>query len=141
MTEYLPNLSTLQTQALIHPHISPSAAAAAADDDVPPPLTLAPALSPVHCPLCTFQSIFWQPATQYDATAHTEHFFSGMPVAPHDQQLFLGLPTGCRVPPAVQAGDRAGAEKTAADAARDGVLMRPAAVSAGEGVEKESDAE
>ena len=55
-----------------------------------PASEVAPALSPAHCPLCAFQSAFWQPALQYAATAHMEHFFSGMPVAQHDQQLFLG---------------------------------------------------
>ena len=47
------------------------------------------ALSPVHCPLCAFQSAFWQAAPQYAATAHTEHFFSDTPFAPHDQQSFF----------------------------------------------------
>ena len=48
----------------------------------------AAALSPAHLALCTFQSAIWQAASQYDATAHAEHFFSGMPVAPQDQQGF-----------------------------------------------------
>ena len=72
----------LEPKALRRPHVSPTAA-----DE---PLPLAPALSPAHCPLCAFQSAFWQPTLQYDATAHTEHFFSGTPVTPHEQQLFLG---------------------------------------------------
>ena len=67
------------------PHFSP-----VADEPIP----VAPALSPAHCPLCAFQSAFWQTAPQYAATTHTEHFFSGTPVAPHDQQLFLGR-EGC----------------------------------------------
>ena len=55
-----------------------------------------PALIPPHCPLCAFQSVFWQPAPQYAATAHPEHFFSDTPVAPHDQQLLLGRGGSCR---------------------------------------------
>ena len=70
-----------QPQALMHPHFSPFA-----DEH----LVVAPALSSAHCPLCIFQSAFWQPAPQYAATVHTEHFFSGTPVVPHVQQLFLG---------------------------------------------------
>ena len=45
--------------------------------------------------MCAFQSIFWQPAPQYAATAHPEHFFSGTPVALHDQQLFLDRGGSC----------------------------------------------
>ena len=51
----------------------------------------AAALSPAHLALCTPQSAFWQAAPQYDATAHTEHFFSGTPVAPQNQQGFWFL--------------------------------------------------
>ena len=51
-------------------------------------LAAALALSPAHCPLCAFQSAFWQAAPQYAATVHTEHFFSGTPAAPQHQQTF-----------------------------------------------------
>ena len=42
------------------------------------------ALSPAHFALCNPQSAYWQAASQYVAMAHTEHFFSGMPVTPQD---------------------------------------------------------
>ena len=74
---------------MAHPHFSPAAEE---------PLPLAPAFSPAHCPLCAFQSVFWQPAPQYVATVHTEHFFSGTPVAPHDQQSLFFLPADGRAP-------------------------------------------
>ena len=64
--------------------------------------------------MCAFQSAFWQPEPQYAATAHTEHFFSGTPVAPHDQQLFLGRGGSCW-----EAATK-GAAATAANAARAG---------------------
>ena len=79
--EPLPLAPAVSPKALRHPHFSPFA-----DEQ----LVIAPALSSAHCPLCIFQSAFWQPAPQYAATVHTEHFFSGTPVVPHVQQLFLG---------------------------------------------------
>ena len=78
---------------------------------------LAPALSPAHCPLCAFQSIFWQPAPQYAATAQTEHFFSGTPAAPHHQQLFLGRGgSSCWEAAAEEEGEAAATENAGADA-------------------------
>ena len=89
-----------------------------------------PILSPAHCPLCPFQSAFWQPALQYVATVHTEHFFSGTPAAPHDQHSFFGLPmpAECRVP-------------LAADGAGDGTQVGLAASAAVAEVEKEGGVE
>ena len=91
----------------VHPHISPAASE---------PLPLAPILRPAHCPLCTFQSAFWQAASQYAATAHTEHFFSGTPVIPQDQQLFLGRGGRCRE--AAGEGEAAAADAVGGERAR-----------------------
>ena len=76
--------------------------------------------------MCPFQSDFWQTALQYVATVHTEHFFSGTPVAPHDQHSFFGLPllVECRVP-------------LVADGAGDGMQVGLAASAAEAGVKKE----
>ena len=84
---------------------------------IPSGTEAAPALRPAHCPLCAFQSACWQSVPQYAATEHLEHFFSGTPVALHDQQLFLAREGNCAAAAAADGKAAATAEfEPAADA-------------------------